>query len=44
MNNHPFGNAPANAFELLHYLKEVSKVKMPETIVRAFPRLVEISK
>ncbi len=39
MNNHPHGDAVANAFELLHLLKERTKVKMPETIVKAYPRL-----
>lgn len=44
MNNHPTGYAVANAFELLHLLKEQPKVKMPDTIVKAFPRLVQIAK
>jgi uncharacterized protein YecE (DUF72 family) len=39
MNNHPHGQAVANAFEMLHYLKNGEKVKMPGTIVKAFPRL-----
>lgn len=43
MNNHPKGDAVANAFELLHYLKELTKVKMPSTIVKAYPRLQKIS-
>jgi len=38
-NNHPHGNAVANAFELMHYLDERTKIKMPETIVKAYPRL-----
>jgi uncharacterized protein YecE (DUF72 family) len=42
MNNHPQGNAVANAFELIHLLEEKSKVLMPETIVKAYPRLEEI--
>ena len=41
MNNHPKGNAVANAFELLHMLKERTKIQMPETIVNAYPRLKE---
>lgn len=43
MNNHPKGNAVANAFELLHMLKERSKIKMPDTIVNAYPRLKEFN-
>jgi uncharacterized protein YecE (DUF72 family) len=43
MNNHPNGDAVANAFELLYLLKEQTKIKMPETIVKAYPRLEEIS-
>jgi uncharacterized protein YecE (DUF72 family) len=39
MNNHPKGDAVANAFELIHLLEEKTKVEMPETIVRAYPRL-----
>ena len=39
MNNHPKGDAVANAFELLHYLKNNIKIKMPETIVNAYPKL-----
>lgn len=43
MNNHPQGKAVANAFELLHYLKDGAKIKMPETIVKAYPKLREFS-
>lgn len=43
MNNHPNGDAVANAFELLHLLQERVKVKMPETIVKAYPRLKEFA-
>lgn len=43
MNNHPKGDAVANAFELIHLLEEKTKVEMPETIVKAYPRLEEIS-
>jgi uncharacterized protein YecE (DUF72 family) len=43
MNNHPTGYAVANAFELLHMLKERTKVKIPETTLKAFPRLASIS-
>ena len=41
MNNHPHGDAVANAFELLHLLKDRVKIKMPPTIVKAYPRLEE---
>jgi len=43
MNNHPGGNAIANAFELIHFLEERAKVKIPETTTSAFPRLTAIS-
>jgi uncharacterized protein YecE (DUF72 family) len=42
MNNHPKGDAVANAFELIHLLEGKTKVEMPETIVKAYPRLEEI--
>jgi uncharacterized protein YecE (DUF72 family) len=42
MNNHPQGDAVANAYELIHLLEEKTKVEMPETIVKAYPRLEEI--
>jgi uncharacterized protein YecE (DUF72 family) len=42
MNNHPQGDGIANAFELIHLLEEKSKVQMPSTIVKAYPRLEEI--
>ena len=42
MNNHPQGDAVANAFELIHLLEERTKVDMPPTIVRAHPRLQEM--
>jgi uncharacterized protein YecE (DUF72 family) len=42
MNNHPQGDAIANAFELIHLLEEKDKVQMPSTIVKAYPRLEEI--
>ena len=41
MNNHPQGDAVANAFELIHLLEEKTKVEMPTTIVKAYPRLEE---
>lgn len=42
MNNHPQGDAVANAFELIHLLEEKRKVDMPQTIVKAYQRLEEI--
>ena len=39
MNNHPQGDAVANAFELIHLLEEKTKVEMPPTITKAYPRL-----
>ncbi|MBU0474311.1 MAG: DUF72 domain-containing protein [Bacteroidetes bacterium] len=44
MNNHPKGNAVANAFELLHLLKDREKIILPETIVKAYSRLKAIQK
>lgn len=43
MNNHPQGKGVANAFELIHLLKERMKVKVPETMLKAFPRLGAIA-
>lgn len=42
MNNHPKGDAVANAFELIHLLEEKDKVQIPSTIVKAHSRLEEI--
>jgi uncharacterized protein YecE (DUF72 family) len=42
MNNHPQGDAIANAFELIHLLEEKIQVEMPPTILKAYPRLKEI--
>jgi uncharacterized protein YecE (DUF72 family) len=42
MNNHPQGDAVANAFELIHLLEEKDKVEMPGTILKAYPRLEEL--
>jgi uncharacterized protein YecE (DUF72 family) len=39
MNNHPQGDAVANAFELIHLLEEKDKVEIPGTILKAYPRL-----
>lgn len=43
MNNHPHGDAVANAFELLHLLKDRVKIKIPPTIIKAYPRLKEFA-
>jgi uncharacterized protein YecE (DUF72 family) len=43
LNNHPQGNAVANALELIHLLKERIKVNVPETTLKAYPRLSKIS-
>ena len=43
MNNHPQGDAVANAFELVHLLEGKDKIEMPGTIIKAYPRLEEIS-
>lgn len=42
MNNHPQAKGVANAFELIHLLKERMKVKIPDTMLKAFPRLEKI--
>lgn len=39
MKRHAFGNSLANAFEMMHFLKESEMVKMPSTIIKAYPRL-----
>lgn len=43
MNNHPNGNAVVNAFELMYFLKNKTRTKLPDTIKKAFPRLMNIS-
>ena len=43
LNNHPKGNAVANAFEILHLLNERIKVNIPETTLKSYPRLVKIA-
>ena len=43
MNNHPHGDAVANAFELLHLLKDRVKIKIPPTIIKSYPRLKEFN-
>jgi uncharacterized protein YecE (DUF72 family) len=42
MNNHPQGDAIANAFELIHLLEEKDKVQMPGTTIKAYSRLEAI--
>jgi uncharacterized protein YecE (DUF72 family) len=44
LNNHPGGNAPANAFELIHYLEEKIKINIPPQMGNYFPSLKSISK
>lgn len=43
LNNHPKGNAVANALELLHLLSERMKVPVPATTLKTYPRLTKIS-
>lgn len=43
LNNHPNGQAIANAFELMHLLNERIKVAIPPTTLQAFPRLKKIA-
>ncbi len=43
MNNHPHGNAVANALELLHLLSDKIKVNVPENTLKAYPRLKKIT-
>jgi uncharacterized protein YecE (DUF72 family) len=38
-NNHPKGNAVANAFEMLKSLNEKIKNGIPETILKSYPRI-----
>ena len=43
LNNHPHGNAVANAFEMLHMLNERIKISLPPATLKTFPRLSRIS-
>ena len=43
MNNHPQGDAVANAFELIHLLEEREKLDIPRTIIKTIPRLERIA-
>ena len=40
-NNHPGGQAVANALELMHRLTPGRGVTVPPTLLAAFPRLAE---
>ena len=40
-NNHPAGQAVANALELIHLLQPGHKVSPPPGLITAFPRLAE---
>lgn len=42
LNNHPKGNAVANAFELIHLLNDRIKISVPQTTLKIFPRLSKI--
>ena len=41
-NNHPHGNAVANAFEMIRFLYENLNVDIPQTILNSFPRIDKI--
>ena len=43
LNNHPQGNAIANAFEMLYLLNDRIKVAVPPTTLTTYPRLAKIS-
>jgi uncharacterized protein YecE (DUF72 family) len=42
-NNHPHGDAVVNALELLNMLTNRAKVNVPDTTLKAYPRLSQIS-
>lgn len=42
MNNHPQGNAVANAFELMFLLGEKNKLRIPENLIKVHPILKTI--
>ncbi len=42
LNNHPKGDAVPNAFELMYILKKRSKLVVPETTLKAYPRLSRV--
>jgi uncharacterized protein YecE (DUF72 family) len=41
-NNHPHGNAIANAFEMLQFLNDNKIIEIPQTILKSFPRIKSI--
>ncbi|MBU2493973.1 MAG: DUF72 domain-containing protein [Bacteroidetes bacterium] len=43
MNNHPKGDAVANAFEMLSLLKDRGKIEIPQTTIQTYSRLVRIA-
>ncbi len=43
MNNHPQGDAVANAFELIHLLEGKDKIEIPGTVLKAYSRLKDFS-
>jgi len=38
-NNHPHGNAVANAFEMLRFLNENRAIEIPQSVLMSFPRI-----
>ena len=44
LNNHPHGNAVANALEMLHFLNDRIKVDVPPATLKTFSRLSKISR
>ncbi|MGO9482857.1 MAG: DUF72 domain-containing protein, partial [Candidatus Kryptoniota bacterium] len=42
-NNHPMGKAVANALELVKRLRNVEKVRIPDTVIKYFPELGKIA-
>ena len=42
LNNHPHGNAIANALEMLHLLGDRMKINVPDTTLKAYTRLTKI--
>ncbi len=43
MNNHPHGNAVANALEMLHLLNERIKIPVPPATLKTYPQLSTIA-
>ncbi len=44
LNNHPLGKAVVNALQLVSRLRGGEEVKAPDTVIRFFPELAEITK